>query len=251
MRRISNVRSVHGLALLLPLVLFLAYLASGCTNRSVVPSPVNLPHMPIEPFVAELQQQYPDTFSLRQRIWLDVGDKHYDFLGQLVMVRDQSFRAVAFGELGGLFLDILYRNDEVLILANPAGLPEKALREGVARDILHLFNSQSIAQGFLFAVDDSLIGFSHSPNENVRVEFLFSASPLQLQQSQSFYKNKITRQVTYHNYRLLEGWQKMLPTKIMVNNHTWRYRLEIDLLQITPSIDYQRAFPADLSRSKP
>jgi hypothetical protein len=247
----SNVRSVHRPAVLLPLVLFLAYLASGCTNRSVVPSPVNRPDMTIEPLVAELQQQYPDSFSLRQRIWLHVSGKQYDFLGQLVMVRGQAFRAVAFGEMGGLFLDILYRNEEILILANPAGLPEKALGEGVVRDILHLYNFRDIPQGFLFAVDDSLIGFSHSPNENDRVEFLFSASPLRLQQSQSFYKNKMIRQVTYHNYRFFEGWQKALPSKIMVNNHTWRYRLEIDLLQITPSIDYQRTFPADLSRSKP
>ena len=246
----SNVRSVHRPAVLLPLVLFLAYLASGCSGRNVVPSPVNRPDMPIEPFIAELQRQYPDSFSLRQRIWLHVGGKQYDFLGQLVMVRDQSFRAVAFGEMGGLFLDILYRNEEVLILSNPAGLPEKALREGVARDILHLFNSHSTPQGFLFAVDDSLIGLSQYPAENVRVEFLFSASPLRLQQSQSFYKNKMIRQVTYHNYRLMEGWQKALPTKIMVRNHNWHYRLEIDLLQITTSIDYQRAFPADLSRSK-
>lgn len=206
--------------------------------------------MPIEPLVAEWQQQYPDSFSLRQRIWLHAGGKQFDFLGQLLMVRGQAFRAVAFGEIGGLFLDILYQNEEVQILANPAGLPEKVLSDGVVQDILHLYNFRDIPRGFLFAAEDSLMGFSHSPDGNNRVEFLFSTSPLRLLQSQHFYRNKMTRQVTYHDYRLLEGWQKMLPTKIMVHNHAWRYRLDIDLLQIRPSIDYQRAFPAELNQSK-
>ena len=95
----------------------LVILIFNCTSPKIYTLNPIIDQNLIDKYTELLNNQYPDSFALTQRIILNVSGKQYDFIGQLTMNRGHAFRAVAFGEMGGQFIDILAKNDTVLILA--------------------------------------------------------------------------------------------------------------------------------------
>ncbi|MBN1406159.1 MAG: hypothetical protein JW956_00130, partial [Calditrichaceae bacterium] len=114
------------------LIFTLLFLSGSCSSYKIITtSALNDPSIE-KKYLDLLNTQYPDSFSITQRIILNIAGKQYDFIGQLTMNRNNAFRAVAFGEMGGQFIDLIAKGDSVSILANPTGLPEKPILQGVA-----------------------------------------------------------------------------------------------------------------------
>lgn len=192
-----------------------------------------------------LKKQYPDSFALSQRIILKLNNRQYDFLGQLVLVRSGNFRATAFGELGGKFIDLLIKEHQIFIMANPAQFPEKILTEALVGDIKHLFDYQPSEKDFIYLNGDSAIGIIQNVRGNTYHDYLINRSPQQLLRSLTIENDKMIREVTYFSYQKYNPWQDYLPSRILLTNFQWSYSLEIQILQMSLDIDGQRAFSID------
>jgi len=193
----------------------------------------------------QLDIQYPDTFALTQRIVLKIKDKQYDFLAQLFMDRKGFFRAVVFGDMGGKFIDILFKNGEIRLLSNPTSMPEKPLVEGVVKDILHLYNYESGYNAYLFANDNSNIGVLEDYPNSIQNKFIFDSTNNLIIRSSTTKNGKVIRDVSYTSHTLFNDWQVKLPARIILNNYRWFYTLEVQLLKFSSEFDRQRVFSSE------
>ena len=196
----------------------------------------------INKYTELLNNQYPDSFALTQRIILNISGKQYDFIGQLTMNRRNAFRAMAFGEMGGQFIDILGKDDSVSILANPTGLPEKPILQGVAEDIKQLFHYKNYNALKLFYPDIDTIEVFYNTSDNEQHNYLFDKNKNQILSLKSYSKDKLIRSAEFLEYKKYDIWDKEISTLIYLNNHHWRYSLEIRLLQFNSQYDVNKAF---------
>ena len=94
----------------------LLILVLSCRVKLYLPEGRDVPEHQVQKQIQFLQQQYPDSFLLTQRIILTIAGKQYDFIGSLKMNPDKSFHLVAVGEMGGAFLEIQKVGGEIKIL---------------------------------------------------------------------------------------------------------------------------------------
>ena len=189
-----------------------------------------------------LNNQYPDSFALTQRIILNVSGKQYDFIGQLTINRGIAFRAVAFGEMGGQFIDILAKNDTVSILANPTGLPEKPILQGVTEDIIQLFHYKKPNSFRLSYPDIDTNSVVLNESSTIRHHYSVSRNKNQILSLESYSKNKSIRLAEFLEYKKYDIWDREIPLLIYLTNKRWRYSLEIHLLKFSNHYDSQKVF---------
>lgn len=113
------------------LLILLAALA--CAPRTS--GPRSFP--PPEPEAATIPP-LPASYRMVHRVRLEVRGRSFDFIGYLA-VRGESWRAVAYSELGGRLFDFLCLPPRREVLSAPQGLPRKPLREGVMSDLARVF----------------------------------------------------------------------------------------------------------------
>ena len=221
--------------------IILLLLIQNCSPSGIpVGEPIDDPTL-LERLVNKLDIQYPHTFSLSQRIILNVRGKQYDFLGQLMVEKGKAFRAIAFGEMGGLFLDILHKGSQTSILGNPSSLPEKPLKLGVARDILQIFDYQR-SEKMLFKNNQGRIWIRQSITGEIFYEYFFDKDSGLLQDMYIIEGNSIIKKIQFKNYAEYEKASTPLPSLIVVENKEWHYSMEIHLLTFKPEFDHKKAF---------
>jgi hypothetical protein len=167
--------------------------------------------------IKKLDKQYPEVFTLSQRIILNVRGKQYDFLGQLMVEKDKAFRAIAFGEMGGLFLDILYKSSQTFIIGNPSSLPDKPLRLGVVKDIVQIFDYQD-GEARLFKADQGRIGVRRFITGKISYDYFFENDSGQLQDMYIIEGNSIIKKIHFKNYNEYENASVPLPSLIIGEN---------------------------------
>ncbi len=222
------------------LSLFLFFIVSCTGIKYQVPTPVTDQDR-LTDFKNKLQNQYSTDFSANQRIILQIRNNHYDFLGYLAMNRDSDFRATAFSDMGGRFIDFMHRNDSTKILYNPADMPANPVLEGVTGDILHLYRFNPGKTSYLTAAgDDStmLVNFFNDDN----FETYRFGSDDKLIYSQVIKAGHLVREAWYKNYKQFEHFSEALPQQTKLKNHRWGYELEINLLDIKPVINSEKVF---------
>lgn len=193
-------------------------------------------------FREKLQHQYSADFSANQRIILQIRNKHYDFLGYLAMNRNSDFRATAFSDMGGRFIDFVHRNDSTRILHNPAGLLAKPVRLGVVEDILHLYRFNPGKTTYLTAAGgDSTVLVNYMDDDNFET-YRFSGDD-KLTYSRVIKAGSLVREARYKDYKQFEKFSETLPAQIKLTNYLWGYDLEINLLDIKPVINSDKVFP--------
>jgi hypothetical protein len=221
--------------------IILLLLIQNCSpSRIPVGEPIDDPTL-LERLVNKLDIQYPHTFSLSQRIILNVRGKQYDFLGQLMVEKGKAFRAIAFGEMGGLFLDILHKDSQTSILGNPSSLPEKPLRLGVAKDILQIFDYQGSGAS-LFRTEQGENGITRSITGEIFYDYFFDKDSGLLQDMYVIEGSSIIKKIQFKNYTEYENVSTPLPSLIIVENLEWHYSMEIHLLTFKPDFDHNKAF---------
>ena len=177
-----------------------------------------------------LNNQYPSSFQLTQRILLTVSGKEYDFIGSLTMHGDSAFRALALGEMGGTFLDIQYDSGRVQILKNPGNMPEHPLTTGIVEDILHLFTFPGNGCDFESSLQDDRLHLQLADSPEATTMLTFEQSNLVA--SEKYINGRVVRRAQYSNYQKMDGFGCPLPQRILLENKKWRYSLKIDLLKI-------------------
>ena len=208
-------------------LLFLVTIIFSCSSKKIITFNRVDDQIPIDKYIGLFNNQYPDSFALTQRIILDVAGKQYDFIGQLTMDRGNAFRAVAFGEMGGQFIDLLAEEDTISILANPTDLPEKPILQGVAEDIKQVFHYNNLKE----------LNFSDSANDTVKISidtqddgqliYLIDNYNNHIFSLKFYSGNKIIRSAEFLEYKKYEGWDREIPSFIKLTNHRWHYSLEM------------------------
>lgn len=182
--------------------------------------------------VKELIRIYPSEFKMSKRIIVETSGKEYDFIGYLAMSKDGEFRAITFGEMGGKFIELLSKKDKKTILSKPQNMPIKPLLDGVVGDIDHLFKNRFAFDNYFYGSYNNKLSLTLHHGERLIDEYLFEKKSKRLLSSKSISDGKVVRSVNYLDYRKLPGWDKMVPSKMVLYNYRWLYKLEIELLKI-------------------
>ncbi len=211
-------------------ILFFYFIVISCTVKLSLPKGEKVCAGLTQKNLWQLENQYPKSFQLTQRILLSVSGKEYDFIGSLTMRQDSVFRAVALGEMGGTFLDIKHETDTVSILKNSGNLPENPLLDGVVGDILYLFSFSRGNKKLASSFHNEQLHVQLSDSINETTILIFEKNNLIA--SEQIIDGQLVRKAQYSNYikSVVSGCP--LPGRILLENKKWRYTLKIDLLKI-------------------
>lgn len=224
------------------LTVFFILLSGSCISNkfhtvSLVKDPIIIGN-----YIKELNNQYPDSFSVTQRIILNVAGKQYDFIGQLIMKRGNAYRAVAFGEMGGQFIDLLTTKDSIIILSNPTDIPKKPIVHGVAEDIKQLFYYNTITDLNFSDLANNTVKISINLSDNGQLIYIINKNNNQILNLYDYSGNKQIRSTEFLEYKKYDGWEHEIPSYIKLTNYRWQYSLEIRLLKFSNQYNADKVF---------
>jgi len=211
-------------------ILLIFFFITSCKVKLYLPEGRDVSGQRVQKQIQFLQQQYPDSFLLTQRIILTISGKQYDFIGSLKMNADKSFHLIAVGEMGGAFLELQHKSGKTKILKNPGNLPENPLLDGVVEDINHLYNFMVFNECHSSLIDESSWSLYFKSDSEASRLYTFDSN--YLVESDGLEKGKVIRRIVYSNYRKFDNVDCALPARIILENKKWRYSLKIDLLKI-------------------
>lgn len=174
---------------------------------------------------------YPQEFRISQHIIMKAGGKEYDFIGYLAKNRNGDFRALAFGEMGGKLFDFMEKNGQREVLLRPEGMPINPLSDGVMGDISHLYKSD-LHGAYLARKEDNTLSLVVRQKDGGFTEHSFSRGKERGMASLEAAGGRIIRRAEYTDYRLFPGWDRPIPSRIILSNFRWHYDLRIELLTI-------------------
>lgn len=182
----------------------------------------------------QLTARCPAPYRLVQRLALRAGGRQYDMIGYLVVSADDSFRAVALGEMGGRIFDLSLDRGAAAILKKPEKMPPKPLVSGVIDDIRHLFLPPARATFTLARRPDRLLALVDAAPDGRAVEYDFDPLDQRLVYSSVSEDGRLLREVAYSGYRTVGAFEPAIPTRVVLENRRWHYTLEIEILEIHP-----------------
>lgn len=199
--------------------------------------------------LAERLNYYPEEFKMSQHIILKINGKEYDFVGYLAMKRKIGFRALAFGEMGGKVFDLVSREGRLEILTKPEGMPDRPLLDGVMKDISHLYDAMVDNEAYPALKEDNAMSLIVRQKDGRFTEYIFSSDNERCVRSMEVSDGKIVRKAEYVDYRLFPGWDRPLPSRVILSNLHWRYEMKIEMLKIDAGpINEKLLFPPDQER---
>ena len=187
--------------------------------------------------VEKIERRYPKQFRLKQRLALRALGKQYDMIGYLVVNGDGSLRAVAMGEMGGRIFDLALEGGQPKVLKKPEKMPPKPLLDGVIGDIRHLFTPPDY-DAASYRNDErrgGCVSLRHGAGKDLKIsEFWFDEGvPGELARSLQSDGRRILREAEYSEYKRLPGFERPMPTRIVLKNYRWHYTLEAQALEIS------------------
>ncbi|MEJ2055934.1 MAG: hypothetical protein P8X42_18630 [Calditrichaceae bacterium] len=224
------------------LLLALILLIQGCASKNLQYNNVRFHTGQYDKYTQFINKQYPDSFALTQRIILNAGGKQYDFIGQLAMHRGKAFRAAAFGEMGGLFIDILFKNDSLSVLANPTNMPENPISKGVAEDIRQIFCYNIYSEPEVAEADTNIVNIIFKAENNERLIYSINKKTNQILKLETYSRDKQIRSVKFMEFKKYPELEWKIPSIIKLTNNRWHYSLEIYLLKFNTLYDANKVF---------
>jgi hypothetical protein len=222
------------------LVLLLSVSLNCCTSTGVSTREVNsknpIPlqdNLLLDELVRSDSLRLPGQYRLKQHIILTIFNRQFDFIGYLIKGTGSRFRALGFSEMGMKIFDLLYTEQKLSVISNSFNIPENPLKDGLSRDILHLFFNQpgeAVMQGYLTAEGFYLV---QTPER----QLYFNTATKELMMSNYQTAGKLRSEITYSNYKSAELLAFSLPYYIQVSNKKWHYTLDISLLEIEELAD--------------
>ena len=220
-----------------PGVLLITALSLWLIVTSCCASPGYTPPVPIPQGDPEMDSMlalldcYPKEFRISQHIIVKAGGKEYDFIGYLAKNGNGDFRALAFGEMGGKLFDFLEKNGQREVLVRPEGMPINLLSDGVMGDLSHVY--KSVLHGAYPArKEDNTISLVVRQKDGGFIEHSFSGGKERGMVSLEAVGGRIVRRAEYTDYRLFPGWDKPIPSRVILSNYRWHYDLRIESLTI-------------------
>ena len=183
-------------------------------------------------YQARIRGLEPGSYKLTQRVLLHVGHEDYDMTGYLFLKPDGSWLAVALGDMGMELFRFRFDGQHGEVLTMPDSFSMEPLLDGVIGDIQHLFGRRPESNTCLVQRRASAIGLvTHHDNDYLE-EFRFPRGTECPGRSLGVSKGGIVREATYLDRPPRPGARCSLAHRIILNNHKWRYSLEITLLDV-------------------
>lgn len=199
-------------------------------------------------YLEVLQKRYPAQFRLKQRLALRALGKQYDMIGYLAIQPGGDFRAYGMGEMGGRIFDLALEKGAPKIYKKPDTMPPNPLLDGVIGDIRHLFEIPAFTSASLHLSDrrGSFLALRQGVSRLSDYHFEGDGPGVQpeLRSSLESDGRRILRETGFSNYRILPGYDRPVPTHIVIKNYRWHYEMEIEALEIIPGGSSQIATEA-------
>lgn len=183
-------------------------------------------------YVSGLEKEYPEEFKMVHRVLLTVYGYQYDFTGYFSRDGKDSFKGVAFGDMGGKIFEISAGKNKNELLYKPDAIPEEALLDGMIDDLKFLYIERNFDTAFVVeqsGIHRDLVSTRDWKNFNV---YMFRENNICPDQALSVKDGEIFRTVAFSDYRYFDG--RLVPCRIRVHNYRWNYQFEIRLLKLLP-----------------
>jgi len=218
---------------LLHRLLALLILTLGCASHLPVPEAGPIPPETADQLLAQWNSLFPPECTLSQRIVLKVGGRIYDFTGAAAIRKPDHFRIMALGDMGGLVFDFLIADTACSIIKRPPGMPPAPLHKGVCSDIIFLYGLKS-GRTSSARLDSGRLSCSVTDGE-IKHTCVFDMSFRPIV-SYSVKGRRRIRTVTYPGSGPPDIALSNIPAKMVLVNHRWHYRMEIETSRMQPSI---------------
>ncbi|MHC5054344.1 MAG: hypothetical protein ACYTKD_06465 [Planctomycetota bacterium] len=183
--------------------------------------------------VREAGDVYPESFRMLHRVVLTVGGREFDFTGYVLVSRPGALRAVAFGEIGGTYFDVVTRApDEARVVRSPARMRVEWLVEGVAWPLRDLYVDAPSADSHLVRLRDGRLGllaFRQGGDAALTIFAPGGAKPEALVVCRS---GRPTREARLSDWGPAPGSGREVPRRIVVADRTRGYRFEASLVKL-------------------
>lgn len=180
--------------------------------------------------VEALEQAWPPSYRIAQKVRVEIRGRRIDLLGYLAVRRGYGYRAVAMGEMGGKFLDILWVDGAPSLLLKPEPLPRNPIEQGVAGDILLAFDPPAMNEAQLYRDEaDRPVLVCGDPKDCV-CEAVFAPGggrPVALREAVG---GRWVRTVRFDTWRESTEAGRALPERIVIRNRRWGYTTTADLV---------------------
>ncbi len=183
-------------------------------------------------YLSCIQDRYPASCRLTQRILLRRGHKEIDMTGYLFMKPDGSRLALALGDMGMELFRLQFDGNHSEVIAGAGVLPAKALSDGIIGDIQHLFAGKREANAYLVQRTASAPSLVLQYDDRHLEEYQFGENGNLPLRSLGVSDGRIVREATYADPASFDGCPYPLPRKISLQNHGGRYSMEIVLLDV-------------------
>jgi len=207
--------------------------AACLAPRHVLPARTDAPAALQDELTGQLARRYPPAYRAVHRLAISAGGKQYDLVGYLVVTGPDTLRALALGELGGRIFDLALAAGAPAILKKPNSMPPRPLTHGVIGDLRHLFLPPPPHLAFARSPEGSPALLGEESGERA-VEYVFDVAGRHLERSVESEGGRVVREVSYSDYRALGPGAEEVPTRIILENRRWRYRLIAELLELIP-----------------
>lgn len=195
---------------------------------------------PGDAYISGLEKEYPEKFKMVHRVLLTVYGYQYDFTGYFSRDEKDSFKGVAFGDMGGKIFEISVEKDKKELLFKPDAIPEGPLLDGMVDDLRFLYVERNFDTAFVVEQSEmhkDLVSTRDWKNFNV---YMFRKSSICPDEALSVKDGEIFRTVIFSDYRCFGG--KLVPGRIRVHNYRWNYQFEIKLLKLVSGTKAENGF---------
>jgi hypothetical protein len=210
---------------------------ASCTTLSSYQEPYPIVAEPSSnKMVKDFIQTYPSDFKIVHRVILRAAGSDFDFTGYFLMKRPGLIVMSAFAEAGAPIFEIQKNMKGIVVVRKPAQLPEIVMREGVVGDLLHIYEDYPESSWRLVAKTDSHRTFQTTDADKQISEFTFNKDG-QLVNSTRVVDGKIVTKITYSEPKiLLPKTFTPMPSQIVVENHQFKYRMDITVIEASPKL---------------
>ena len=207
-------------------------LLTGCALPQYRPGKRLADQCSLPTYMALLRNRNPDQCRLTQRILLRVGRRDLDMTGYLYLQPGDAWVALALGDMGMELFRLRFDDNGGEVIKKPDSMPANPLRNGIIRDIQHLFGWESASNTYLVERRNAETGLVLEHGDGSLEEYGFAKGGSAPVRSMGVSNRRIVREAVYSSPMKHPGIEHPLPGRIVLRNHKWRYTMEIVLLQV-------------------
>ena len=226
-----------------PVALAIAALAVGCgTSPFDGMLPVADPALR-DRLVRETGEVYPESFRMLHRVVLSVGGRELDFTGYVLVRGSGALRAVAFGEIGGTYFDVVTRApDDATVVRSPERMKPEWLVEGVAWPLRDIYVDAPPDDSRLVRLRDGRLALLTFARRGDAVITVFSAATSRPEALITCAGGAVRREARLSDWGPAAGSGRVVPRRIVVADRTRGYRFEASLVKLEEVDPPERLF---------